>query len=608
MSPVPAQELRPRTAISLFDAALRLCARSSGLWALTLPGGAVVTGALLHLYDAGLHQRPLLLPSLLFTLAWFFRASLQGAACHYVSQVLFSPEPASTERSLKAALHRLPSLFVTASVLAAFYLVTLPLTFGLSFFFIGTHLVAYSVTMQGVGSPLGVLQSGSTLLGAARGSAVKIRWLFTAQIVLLFNLHVAVLLLLQAGSDLLGLDLAFTTRFVSLDNTAWWVVLIAVTFSLTEPMRAAVAGLLLVDGRVRQEGLDLLSAIEQLPRRKPKPVSAASALLFLACLAGPARAESLEERLQQLVVECRDPSPELRQQLRAARELPEKDNAALRRLVEELESTAYGNDDCETAMEQLHRRAPLLEQTRDAWAERHKDKDAADQAKEILNRSEFSSSPERPPAEKATDDSDANDGWTRFWKAVGEWLKKALENKDQRRTVDVNPMGAAAAGASLAHLLVVVLIAAVVGLLLHPLVRSRGTANAAHGAEITTSQQAAAAATTTENALSRPPEGWAQWADELAARGQFREAVRGLYLALLARLHHDGAIDYDPALSNWDYFRQFRGGRERLTPFRELTYRFDFTYYGNLGVSAEGYATFRQLTAPFLVTQAPLRA
>ena len=102
------------------------------------------------------------------------------------------------------------------------------------------------------------------------------------------------------------------------------------------------------------------------------------------------------------------------------------------------------------------------------------------------------------------------------------------------------------------------------------------------------------------SALSRPPETWAGLADQLAAEGKFREAIRHLYLALLSRLHRDGAIDYDPAKSNWDYFRGFKGNGEVLKPFRELTRRFDFAWYGNLEVSAAAWATFRSICEPIL--------
>ena len=46
--PSPPRAAAPGT-VALFDAALRLCARTRGVWALTLPGGAAVMAALLHL-------------------------------------------------------------------------------------------------------------------------------------------------------------------------------------------------------------------------------------------------------------------------------------------------------------------------------------------------------------------------------------------------------------------------------------------------------------------------------------------------------------------------------------------------------------------------------
>ncbi len=110
------------------------------------------------------------------------------------------------------------------------------------------------------------------------------------------------------------------------------------------------------------------------------------------------------------------------------------------------------------------------------------------------------------------------------------------------------------------------------------------------------------------SALARPPEGWAHLADELAAQGEYREAVRSLYLALLSRLHREGAILYDSTLSNWDYLRDFKGRRDWLPPFRELTRRFDFAWYGNLPVGADGYHDFRALTQPLLTAPAQLEA
>ena len=105
----------------------------------------------------------------------------------------------------------------------------------------------------------------------------------------------------------------------------------------------------------------------------------------------------------------------------------------------------------------------------------------------------------------------------------------------------------------------------------------------------------------TMSALSKPPETWAGLADELAAKGEYREAIRHLYLALLSRLHRDGVIDYDPTLSNWEYLFAFKGALSLKAGFKELTRRFDFAWYGNLGVDSLAYAMFRKVAEPLLV-------
>ena len=49
---VDALELRPRNAVALFDAAVRLCATTTGVWALTLPTGALIVASLFTLVEA----------------------------------------------------------------------------------------------------------------------------------------------------------------------------------------------------------------------------------------------------------------------------------------------------------------------------------------------------------------------------------------------------------------------------------------------------------------------------------------------------------------------------------------------------------------------------
>jgi hypothetical protein len=123
-------------------------------------------------------------------------------------------------------------------------------------------------------------------------------------------------------------------------------------------------------------------------------------------------------------------------------------------------------------------------------------------------------------------------------------------------------------------------------------------------AEVETSTLEAALSNDPMSALSRPAGTWASLADELAARGEFREAIRHLYLALLARLHVEGRISYDTTRSNWEYLRELKGTAALLAAFRELTRRFDFAWYGHLLVDSAAYDTFRELTGPWLTETA----
>src|SRR5215472_16950047 len=164
---VPAIELRPRGAVAMSDAALRLISRSSGLWAVTLPGAALVTGALLNLTDAVQHRHPVLIPSALFAAAWFFRGFCQGAACWYVDRTLLGATEPTVWGAYREALRRLPGLLIAVGYLAVFNLLTLVITLGLGFFFLSSHVAGYAVAVQGKGHPLALYPTCSKMLGAA---------------------------------------------------------------------------------------------------------------------------------------------------------------------------------------------------------------------------------------------------------------------------------------------------------------------------------------------------------------------------------------------------------------------------------------------------------
>ncbi|RKG73948.1 DUF4129 domain-containing protein [Corallococcus exercitus] len=615
---VSALELRPRGPVALMDAALRLCARDAGVWALTLPGGAAVVAALLHLLDAVEHGRSPTLPALYVTLAWFLRGVGQGAACHYVQEVLLGAkaEP-SVRQSLRAALARLPSLFIAVAYLAFFNVLTLTFSLGIATMLLSAQGVGYAATMQGRGSPLKLYAVGSRLLGPSRGTATAVRWLMAVQVLVFFNLHVGFNFLLYLGRQLVGIDLTFAERFASLDNPPWLVFLAATTFALFEPLRAATATLLLVDGRVRQEGLDLLAAVQQLPERSKKAGTLASkgvaAALLLATgllLAVPTPAEAAPEaapvdrkavraRLVKVATTCELPEQVEGPALRGFDALDARETAKLERFVRRLEQQAYDDEDCDSAAVTLEQGLAQVTATAEAQA-RADARAATERARSILARPEFQERPEKAPSEPKEEEVPPEAGWwRRFIDKLGEWLRDFFKRHDPqpKSRETALPLSGGAAANVLVVLLVALTLAVLGVVLVSVLRRKRGDSGAALDVRTV---DAAALADNPDHALSRPPEGWAHLADALAAKGEYREAVRNLYLALLSRLHRDGAIHYDETLSNWDYLRAFRGRPEVKAPFRELTRRFDFAWYGNVPVGADGYTEFRAITAPLL--------
>ncbi|NTX04258.1 DUF4129 domain-containing protein [Myxococcus sp. CA040A] len=625
---VSALELRPRNAVSLMDAALRLCARSTGVWALTLPGGAAVVAAMLYLAEAVRLGRPLVLPTLALTLAWFLRGVCQGAACHHIqAQLLEGQGEPSTWDSLKAALGRLPSLCVAVGYLFVFDGMALLFGLGVAYVVFSSASVGYAAVMQGRGSVLGLYGHCSRLLGPARGTATMVRILMSVQVLVFFNLHIAFNFLLMLARKLLGIDLTFAERFASLDNAPWLLFLVATTFALFEPVRAATATLLLVDGRVRQEGLDLMAAAQQLPTRDSgKPLGPRSAAVLAVALGmgllvgSPARADEVAprppvtsgrdaaRRLGQVAQACEGEDTASDPRFERMGALGPGERGKLDRLVRAVERQAYDNEDCESALAALER--GLTQATSTVEAQEKADaRVASARARDILARPEFAVAPPRDEETKEpTPPPEPPGWWRRFIDKLGEWLKEFFKRDEAPAPVDVAPP--AVTGGAVANVLVVMLVGltvVVLGVVLMRALRKSRPSHREAGLEVST-LDATTLAGDPAHALSRPPEGWAQLADELAARGEYREAVRSLYLALLSRLHRDGAILYDVTLSNWDYLSQFKGRTEWKPRFRELTLRFDFAWYGNTPVGQSGYQEFRSLTAPMLAAPATLEA
>jgi hypothetical protein len=90
-----------------------------------------------------------------------------------------------------------------------------------------------------------------------------------------------------------------------------------------------------------------------------------------------------------------------------------------------------------------------------------------------------------------------------------------------------------------------------------------------------------------------------QQADELARQGQFLEAVRRLYLAVLALLHRSRLIRYEKTRTNGEYLKQVRRAAEAppavYPAFGRLTSLFDQKWYGDRSCDEPEYGACREL-------------
>ncbi|MDH5676030.1 MAG: DUF4129 domain-containing protein [Myxococcales bacterium] len=83
-------------------------------------------------------------------------------------------------------------------------------------------------------------------------------------------------------------------------------------------------------------------------------------------------------------------------------------------------------------------------------------------------------------------------------------------------------------------------------------------------------------------------------AAQLAARGQYREALRALYVATLVTLDRRHLIDFDPTRTNWQYLRAMPPSDTRQA-FAAFTRAFDHKWYGREPATADDYQRCRVL-------------
>jgi len=90
------------------------------------------------------------------------------------------------------------------------------------------------------------------------------------------------------------------------------------------------------------------------------------------------------------------------------------------------------------------------------------------------------------------------------------------------------------------------------------------------------------------DALSQSADAWASFADKFARHGQWRLALRALYLELLVTLHERGSIRYERQRTNGDYLAALLGAPAGA-PFARLTAAFELAWYGNKPFESADY-------------------
>ncbi|MDI9641090.1 DUF4129 domain-containing protein [Kamptonema cortianum] len=105
-----------------------------------------------------------------------------------------------------------------------------------------------------------------------------------------------------------------------------------------------------------------------------------------------------------------------------------------------------------------------------------------------------------------------------------------------------------------------------------------------------------------EDEPDRTADEWILQADRLEAEGKFREAVRCLYLACLARLNQSGILQFIRRETNWEHLQRFESRRLDGVDFdlRTATQLFDVVYYGNHSRGQEDVEVMRKHYADLL--------
>lgn len=430
----------------------------------------------------------------------------------------------------------------------------------------------------------------------------------TRSVVLLFaaaNLHVVGQGALWAASNLVGVDLPRVAVLATLSNPLYDTALLLFCWLLLVPYGEAVSFLLHQDARARFEGLDLRYRVHQVfpIAQAAKAGAGALSLLVLVC---PARAASSE---LDAVRHARQGVAAIASEMTSAEPFPGASRWAgrLQEVGKGLDQAA-GSRGCrwfhealagfagrnkQDSLRVVHNLQSCLDiwevsLARDASASSGPPALSRDKIKELLPQATDNNAVPPPPADQPKSEH----------KGVHRPHPATDESADRPAFPGSGGNSPAVSGASgIGPIGWKVLFGLVAAVLVYALARTivnwKARSRAAPVVQVKPVEMSLESLLT--QADPEMAHGLWQKADELAGRGQFLEATRSLYLAVLAFLHQAGLIRYEAARTNYEYIAQLRPRDTVQRLFVRLTGTFEVKWYGERACRPDDFHACRQL-------------
>jgi hypothetical protein len=645
-------DIRPRTLGEILDDAWRLALADAPLLLLLntlflVPAFVVLLLLLAQPVDSGMMR--FVLPGLAAVLLPFM--GLASGACQELLRRRSADEPVVVRDCLKGALRRGlehaaaravllcgilpgPLLFMLSflpdmSPIVRFlgFLFGLFLTFLLSFPLWATCFSLHALLCRGAGRTGTLLSELRRDATAAPGKAAA---LVLSRLPLLcflaLQLHLLAKAFLWAADNLGGFDTTLIdlqlTLFV---NPVYTLALFLFSWLLLAPFFECGNFLLHTDIRTRQEGLDLQYQVQRVfAGRSAEPrVSAIGSvrtlmLAVLAFLAGPTMARAEDAQLKTIRA-VRQDIETIRSEVQKADPYPggQRWQGRLRGLQEKLEQGGRGDgrrfrwfeqaitdfqdrkkEDALRTLDDLQRRLSLLEDSLTAphaGLEESGQKPSPEDIKSLLRGSEGRKGERNQRRQRVEEDRPE----ARREEDRGKTPDEEGPHAGGGRGTSVSVPAASGGGfSSLGWILLggMALAVVVLGVILY--LASPRSPRAPKPHAVTGTENNAAEDDARQVLEESPAALWRQ-ADSLAGDGRFRDAVRALYLAVLALLHQKQFIRFEPTRTNGEYVRQVRLSEqappELHEPFEQLTRRFETAWYGDRPCDSIDYQSCRDL-------------